>query len=143
MEAGYATAMLFLTAAAICDIRTKSLPVILLAAGGMMTAAYEISLAAGGMLEPYNLLLAMMPGILMLIVSYASGGSMGSGDGLTALIAGPMLGAGASCVVVLVAFLLSGAVAVTLLAVRRVNRSTRIPFVPMIAAAAGMVAICT
>lgn len=135
--------MLFLTAAAICDIRSKSLPVILLVAGGIMTAAYEVSLAAGGMLDLYNLMLAMLPGILMLIVSYASCGSMGTGDGLTALIAGPMLGAGAAFVVMCIAFLLSGAVAVTLLTVRRAGRSTRIPFVPMIAAAAGMVAICT
>ena len=142
MEAGYTTALLFLTAAAICDIRTRSLPFILLAAGGIMTAAYELSLAACGRLELYGLLLAMMPGLLMLIVSFASRGSMGTGDGLTALIAGPMLGAGASCVVVLLAFLFSAAVAATLLAVRKAGRSTRIPFVPMIAAAAGMVAIC-
>ena len=143
MEAGYAAALLFLTAAAICEIRTKSLPVILLTAGAIMTAAYELSIIAEGDWVLYHFMLALLPGILMLILSFATCGSMGAGDGIAALIAGPMLGAEESCAVIVVAFFLSAAVAGSLLAVRRADRCTRIPFMPIMAAAAGMVAICT
>lgn len=79
-----------------------------------------------------ELLLGLFPGILLLLISYLSHGSIGTGDGLVLCVIG--LGSGMETTVVMLgtALFVGGIYAAIMLFLKKVGRKTEIPFLPFL-----------
>lgn len=73
-------------------------------------------------------------GVLVLLFSLLSRGSIGSGDGLTLMVSGIFLGFEKNMELFITAICFSAIMALFLLVVRRKERSYRIPFLPFLLA---------
>ncbi|MCR4764019.1 MAG: A24 family peptidase [Lachnospiraceae bacterium] len=144
--------LLLLTAASIRDIRKREIARWMLPAAGLLSLGSVLKtavLAAQEIAAPetdaaacvMSVLCALLPGAALLGLAFLSRESIGYGDGLLALCIGPLFGwehmAGAICL----AFFLSAMVSVALLAAKRADRSTQLPFVPFLTAAMGVMCV--
>ena len=128
-----------LAAAAYSDIKTKRVPlwtVVLTACLGMVEAV--LALTDGTRTLP-ELMLSMAPGILLLGLSVMSAHAVGAGDGLLLMSAGPVFGLTGIAVMLMIALGMSAVLSVVLLATKKADRKARIPFVPFLLAAMGVV----
>ena len=133
--------VLLLLIAAIHDIRRRTVPRWTLAAAGALSAAAVTAGLLSGSTSPVYLAFALLPGILLLSLSFLSGEGIGYGDGLMGLCIGPVFGAEAMAAGICMAFFLSALLSVVLLVLRRADRKTRLPFIPFLAAAMGGVCV--
>lgn len=78
------------------------------------------------------LLIDMIPGLLLLLVSVLTNEEIGKGDGLVLLYIGCVLGFKQEMEVLLIAFMLSGIIALMMLVGKKGNKKTEIPFVPFL-----------
>lgn len=88
-----------------------------------------------GELAWYELLLAVLPGILLCLGSRGSGGKLGAGDGDMVIVLGLLLGWELCLAVLCLACFLTAAAAGFGLAAGRLTGSSRIPFAPFLLAA--------
>ncbi|MDO5133145.1 MAG: hypothetical protein Q4D81_09205 [Eubacteriales bacterium] len=77
---------------------------------------------------------AMMPGALLLLLSFAAKGTAGPGDGICYLVLGIMLGMRTTWMLLAASLMLSSVCGIVLLAVRRADRKTKMPFLTISAA---------
>ena len=127
-----------LCCASVCDYKTKQIPrALLLVCAGVSACAALAALSGGGMTW-MQFLYALMPGAVLLALSFLSRQNIGYGDGLLMLLAGPTFGAEKTAAGVLCAFFFSAVCSVILLILRRVKKKTRIPFVPFLTAGLGV-----
>ena len=134
-------ALILLGVAAFCDCRARKIPlvwVLLLFGCALIRAAH--ALTHGGN-APHTLLLAALPGAALMLLSVCSGHAMGLGDGLVLLAAGPVFGFAPTLTALMIAFFCSALVSALLLACKKADRKTRIPFVPFLAAALGVMCV--
>lgn len=110
------------------DIRTKKLPVAGLAAAGGAAVVYHM--AAGSF--SVSLLVGLLPGLLVLLLSYLTKESIGAGDGLLLCAFGLFAGFAETVVVFGMALLLTAVTSMVLLTLRRAGRKTELPFVPFL-----------
>jgi leader peptidase (prepilin peptidase)/N-methyltransferase len=85
-----------------------------------------------------GILLSLIPGGLMLFLAFATRQSIGYGDGLIVLAAGPSLGLYKLLFVMAIAFFASSIFSGLLVAFKRAGKKTRIPFVPFLALGTGL-----
>lgn len=116
--------LLFATA----DIRTKKLPMAGLAAAGGAAVVYHM--AAGSF--SVSLLSGLLPGLFVLLLSYLTKESIGTGDGMLLCAFGLFAGFAETVAVFGMALLLSAVTAMVLLTLRRAGRKTELPFVPFL-----------
>ena len=129
-----------MTALSVCDIRIRKLPVVLLWTGMALAIIRPVLvfLLCGPSSEQQRLftvaLLGALPGIAMTALSFISD-KVGRGDGIVLIIVGMFENCSfvtfASCVACLALALFSG----ILLAMHRVGRNSRMPFVPFLTGA--------
>lgn len=81
------------------------------------------------------LLAGGVPGLLLLCIGKASGGSLGLGDGLTVLVAGLYMGIWKALEWVTLAVLLAAVWAVVAMVCKKKGRKESFPFVPFLLAA--------
>lgn len=113
------------------DIRSRRLPVCLLAAGAGAAAAYQmISSTVPGMLS----LAGAAVGIVFLAVSKVTEEAFGYGDSLLIFVLGIYLGFWDLLCLLVVSFTLAAGFAMIVLAVRHFKRKTVFPFVPFLSA---------
>ena len=120
---------------ALLDIRRLSVP--LWATGAAFCAAGLCIWQRGGT-GICDLCVSLIPGLLLLLYSFAAKGKAGAGDALIIMAVGMALGPSSVVVAVCTAFILAAFVAVLLMAVFKKGRSMRLPFVPFIAAGTGV-----
>ncbi len=116
----------------IYDMKSLALPLWLFIGSGMgslVSAGYQF---VKGSLIWEELLVALLPGGICLLLSFVTREQIGYGDGWLLLNLGMSLGAGAVWELWMVGLLASFAVSVVLLCSRRAKRSFRIPFVPFL-----------
>ncbi len=120
----------WLGALGLTDARYKRVPVIFLAAGGIVTI---VSLFAGWVVNAgvEESMWSLAPGILLLIVS-ALTGSAGWADGVTLLILGGAAGARACFLSFVLSMVFIAVVSLILLALRRVQKNTKMPYLPFL-----------
>ena len=108
------------------DIKTKTVPVaavVVVAVGALIYRLFEgVSLG--------TLMAGLVPGIVVLVLSYATEEDIGLGDGLVLCMLGVFCGWRRCLAVFGMALMLSGILAVILLVCRRVGRKTELPFLP-------------
>ena len=119
-------AFFILAGFAIYDIRTRTVPVPAVAGAAIAVLIFRLyngititELAAG-----------LVPGILLLLLSYATGESIGTGDGLVICVLGLYGGLTKLLAVLGMSFILAALLAMVLLVFRRVGRKSELPFLP-------------
>ena len=125
-----------LLAASLWDIRRREIhPWMMLATAILSGCSCFLQRAETGILM---MAAALLPGAVLLLIALVSGQSMGYGDGLLAICAGPGFGLVQMVTGVFFAFFFSALWAVMLLASKKGGRKTRIPFVPMLTLGLGV-----
>ena len=127
--------------AALFDVRTKKIPLPLIwIAGGCSLLAGALQLRNGSC-NAQELMASLMPGAALLLVSLVAREAVGYGDGLLLLVAGPLFGWQKMWLCIPAALLLTTLVSVVLLAWKKADRKTKIPFVPFLAAGMGVISV--
>ncbi len=129
-----AAACLFLAAAAGQDIYRRQVSLFLPAAfllPGLFCCFWRLA-AEGG--DLYMEAVALLPGCGLCLLAGLSDGKVGWGDGLCTLILGLLAGAGPCIFAVSAGLLLLSLLCVFLLALRKADRNSRMPFLPFLAA---------
>lgn len=89
-----------------------------------------------------GILPAVLPGLFLLILAWFTKESIGYGDGISVLLLGGMVGL-RNCIWVLgISLLLLSLVGLVLLVIKRVDRKTKIPYLPFLLVAEGMLLLC-
>ena len=81
---------------------------------------------------PWKHLWGMVPGIAVVIMSQLTKGCIGKGDGYLLCICGAALGIRQSVSFFFYGLMLAGGISAVLLALKKVKRNTKLPFVPFL-----------
>lgn len=123
----------WLSVMGIVDIRYRKIPLWLLGMGAPAAAAAMIGRWRECGLHTGGLLGACVPGIILLLAGAAK--KAGYGDGLTLLLLGLMNEGTEMMKLFLVSLLVMSLPALVLLALHRVKKDTRLPYLPFLALA--------
>ncbi len=119
--------LILMSIAVFFDYKYKEIPLWIIATSGVISISEAIF-----KMTIYEALFAMIPGMIMLIVSWLSKQSMGYGDGLLALSIGLAFGVNKMALGISVAFFVSGLVSLALLVIKKAKRNDTLPFVPFL-----------
>ena len=119
---------LFLGACGLQDLRSRKISIVFLLVSGSIALGVDFCLCIRGLSDPLRCLAAVVPGALLLVLACAAKGWAGTGDGICFMILGAVLGGRGTLLVMMGALLLASACSMSLLAVRKVTRKTRLPF---------------
>ena len=121
----------YLTYLSVEDIRKKSLPVPGIAAGLLFVPFFVITEGASNITLLDNLK-GMIPGVLLIFISFLSRGQIGIGDGAVVLITGVAIGIGNIVIVLTGALMLISVFSMLMLLLGKLNRKSTLPFVPFV-----------
>ena len=124
----------YLLAVSIFDIKEKAIPVLFLVVGGILAGAGAVYGVIVGAASWYLPLFGMMPGAALLVIARITE-KMGYGDGIVLLMIGGMIGYRGSLLVLCMGSFFASIFCVVLLAVRKVKKHSRIPYVPFLTGA--------
>lgn len=127
--------LLFLALASLRDLRSRTVPCRLLAAGGIAALFLDLCGILSGRVRAAVFPPALIPGIFYLLMSRISGAQIGQGDGMTILVLGLFMGLSDTVLISLMAQLVCAFYAGSMLVLKKAKRDTRIPFVPFLLAA--------
>lgn len=131
----YVCTGIILTVLSIQDIKKKSLNCkTLLAAAviiGLLVTGYSLYSKSGVCI--INGAVGVLPGILLIIISFATGGQIGKGDGITLMVTGMAVGIYNNIFIILCAFTAAGIFALVLYIIKKKGRY-EIPFIPFVLA---------
>ena len=119
--------LILMSMAVFFDYKYKEIPLWIIATSGVISISEAIL-----KMTIYEALFAIIPGMIMLIVSWLSKQSMGYGDGLLALSIGLAFGVNKMVLGISVAFFVSGLVSLALLVIKKAKRNDTLPFVPFL-----------
>ena len=108
------------------DLKTKHVPVLLVALLGAGAVIYRFWTGAG----IWEMAAGAIPGALLLVTAICSRESIGIGDGLVLFVLGVFSGALQAVAVLGMALFLAAVMAGILLIIRRAGRKTELPFLP-------------
>lgn len=120
---------LFLSLATIEDIKYKKISNTILIIGGALGI---FSLVSNLPSLKWECILALVPGMLMIILAYLSKEKIGYGDGICVLFIGMMEGYRKCVILVLLSLGLLFLFCVIALILKKVKKETRIPFLPFL-----------
>lgn len=131
--------LIFLGIAAYFDCRRRRIPWSILGMGAVFMIICNVMQWREFRTEIFW---AVAPGLLLLLLARITGENIGYGDGISVLLVGGMAGIrnciGALCV----SLLLLSLVALVLLVIKRADRKTKIPYLPFLFAAEGVLIAC-
>ncbi len=90
-----------------------------------------------GEMDFAGILFSLIPGVVLLIIAFATKQEIGYGDGLMALSFAPILGFEKTCVALCISMTMASLFSILLLIVKRDGRST-FPFIPFLTAGMGV-----
>ncbi len=126
METAEWIALGVLAAFSVYDIKTEQVPVLAVTAAAVAAVIYRLCAGEGIAFFAAGLI----PGALVLLLSYVTRESIGRGDGLMLCALGLFLGWQPCFAVFGMALVLSSVLAMLLLIFRRAGRKTELPFLP-------------
>lgn len=115
---------------AFLDIKKREIPVVPVVAAGVMLVVYRLCTGAGTGIIAVGLL----PGLVMMFLSFCTRGGIGVGDGLVLCVLGVGCGVEQAVAVLGLAFVLAALTAAILLATGKAGRKTEFPFLPCVLA---------
>jgi leader peptidase (prepilin peptidase)/N-methyltransferase len=130
--------LLFLALCAYYDLKSLQLPLLLLVAFGVASGVW--CLANDGFANG-EFLLCLMPGILFLLVSFLTREALGYGDGVVLLLVCLLLEMKTVMLFIMLALALSALTALVIVTLMKKSRQTRLPFMPFLLVAWGVIII--
>lgn len=122
-------ALMYLSTAGFMDYRKRSIPLYLPIIGiGLGTFLFLFQ-------RDYSIkemLIAIIPGLTFVVVSFVTSGKIGLGDGLIMIPFGILMGFWDSTISMVYAMIFSGTVALFLLATKKRNGNYEMPFLPFL-----------
>jgi len=118
--------LLILAGFAVYDIKTKTVSLAAVTAFAVSVLLYRLCLGTGAA----ELAAGLIPGVLVLLLAFVTGESIGTGDGLMLCVLGLFCGWRQCMAVFGMALVLSALLAIVLLVCRRAGRKTELPFLP-------------
>ena len=125
---------LYLFVVSVFDIKEKAVPWFFLALGGLSVGVGTVCGVLTGEMIWYQPLLGMVPGVALLLIARITE-KMGYADGIVLMMIGGMVGYRGSLLVLCLSSFLSALVCIVLLAIRKVKKHSRIPYVPFLTSA--------
>ena len=125
----YFCLMIYFGLLSIWDVRCKEIPVKPLLAGLFAGLVYGVWREDG-----WLLLMGIIPGVLLIFMSFLTKEKVGYGDGIMVIVLGLVLGWPDSLVVYMIAQFGVLLFAIALMAAKRMPGDTQIPFAPFLAA---------
>lgn len=138
MEISYILAFLFLLSCSIFDFKRKQIPVVIIIIFGVVSCLFVFTEES---INWESLCADITPGIILLLISYATKQEIGYGDGLVVLLLGLLLGIKLCVAIVFIGLLLSSIVSIIKIVAFKANKHTRIPYVPFLLTAWGVLMI--
>lgn len=123
--------ILFLGILSLYDLRSKSVPSVLLWLGALVIGGFGLYQHGIG-----SVLAGCVPGSALLVISVVRPGSLGMGDGLTAMIVGGAMGLADCFVWLLYGFGLAGIVGIWRLLIRKDTLQEQMALMPFLFLAA-------
>ena len=114
------------------DFRWKRIPWWIQGMGVIFLCIYSTMQGGAPGIE---LLLSVVPGIVMLGLSFVTKESIGYGDGVTMMIVGGMIGLRNCVWVICISLVMISIVGIVLMIIKRASGKTRIPYIPFMFAA--------
>ncbi len=137
---------IYLSILSVWDVKKRELPVFLLICGGLAVILYRITLSiiCGPSSEQLKVwiaaLLGALPGLLLTVLSYYTD-KIGRGDGIVIMIVGACENCTFAAILICMACIFLTVVSVILMLFRKVTRNTRMPYIPFVALAYGLMKI--
>ena len=134
----YGILFIYLLAMSIYDVKRKEIHMGVTLLTGSVLAAIRI-FQFFHKDDTFELALGVVPGILVLLLSYFTHGKIGMGDGFVIMVCGTVLSLFENLFLLFLALVLSVAVGAGLMMFRQVKRSYIMPFVPFICISFGVI----
>lgn len=128
----YIATCIYMGLMSVWDWRKKSIPLPLIVFGmvaGCLVSTYQVCMRYVLWQE---VLVAVVPGALLLLLAYVTREQIGYGDGLVLLVLGFLLGWRCSWFAFVTSQLLAGVCALCLLVSKKIGRKTRIAYIPFL-----------
>lgn len=143
MEKGMATGIilfLLMCIIGIIDIRSKKIPLWCISLGAADAVVSIISAwrAGTGGIGSADIAVDMLPGLLFLLISWTTNEKVGYGDGLVILIMGIVMHYRQCVAAVAIGLLVSSVFSMIMIASKKMNLRSRIPFVPFLTIGVGI-----
>lgn len=117
----------------VADIRSKRVPMWMLGIGALGAAGVLLYEGVNGELNSWQVCRGLIPGVILLAAAFATG-KAGQADGVIVILLGVLMGYDGCIAAALSGLFLLSLFSGILLALRRVKRNTKIPFVPFLTA---------
>lgn len=124
----------WLFAASILDIRSRRIPVWMLILGGIFVALKAVCKCEFTLAGGVETIKGCIPGVILLLMAAATG-KAGTADGIVLIFLGICTGSKICLAVFMLSLVLISLFSGVLLAIRRVGRNTRLPYLPFLLAA--------
>ncbi len=135
------TLFLFLAVCAVFDGLYRQIPLIIVWLGMLTAVCLQIYGVMGETGLP-AVAVSLLPGAGFFLLSFFSGEKVGYGDGWVLLMIGLFLGVYRCFLILLTGLLAESAVAIVLLAFRKIQRDKEIPFSPFLLLGLGVALCC-
>ncbi len=135
------TLFLFLAVCAVFDGLYRQIPLIVVWLGMLTAVCLQIYGVMGETGLP-AVAVSLLPGAGFFLLSFLSGEKVGYGDGWVLLMIGLFLGVYRCFLILLTGLLAESAVAIVLLAFRKIQRDKEIPFSPFLLLGLGVALCC-
>ena len=124
----------YLLVVSVFDLKEKAIPWLFLVSGGGLVGVGAVYGIIVEEIPWYQPLLGMMPGVVLLMFAWITE-KMGYGDGIVLMMIGGMDGYRGSLAVLCLSSFLASIFCVVLLAIRKVKKHSRMPYVPFLTGA--------
>lgn len=139
----WAVCTVYLLICAFQDIRRRKIGIRPSVFAGCAAMIMDGALVLSGNAGVLVCLGGLLPGIMLLLLAYLSGGAAGCGDGICFLVLGALLWSRMTWILLMCALMLAAVCGAFLMLFRHAGRKTRMPFLAFTAAAwAGMLTVC-
>ncbi len=110
------------------DIKNRMVPVMAVIGMGLLLFLTRL----GNEMEIKELMIALLPGIFLLLLAAATKERIGKGDGMVVCSLGMGYGIDDILIILLAALFAAALMAIVLLVLRRADRKTELPFLPFL-----------
>lgn len=126
--------LLYLFILSAFDLREKTVPSVLLILGGILAGAGAGYGILAGNLSLHQPLLGMIEGVILLLIAHLTQ-KMGYADGIVLILIGLLTGYRGSLMVLCISSFLCAVFCMVLMIVRKINKNSRIPYIPFLSIA--------
>ena len=124
--------LFYLTLCGILDLMNKQIPGIIIWSGLLIGTIYFIMQLIIKEREIIDFVTAIIPGIILLVISKLTDNALGTGDGIVIIITGLVLTFIQNVCMLTISFFLAAFFSIFLLILRKKSRKEKIPFIPFV-----------